>query len=202
MKKFTSFSAILMALVAFVGLAFTVNSGATLKVDTLNSNVQWTAYKVTGQHNGVVNIKSGALTYDEKGFFAGGSFEIDMTSIKCLDLQGETAGKLEGHLKSDDFFGVAKYPTAKFVITKVVPRGKPGEYKIIGNLTIKSTTKEIKFDALLQEAAGGKIVATGDIKIDRSDFDVRYGSGSFFEGLGDKTIYDEFDLKVKLTAVR
>ncbi len=191
-----------MALVAFVGLAFTVNSGATLKVDTLNSNVQWTGYKVTGQHNGVVNIKSGALTYDEKGFFAGGSFEIDMASLKCLDLQGETAGKLEGHLKSDDFFGVAKYPTAKFVITKVVPRGKPGEYKIIGNLTIKSTTKEIKFDALLQEAAGGKIVATGDIKIDRSDFDVRYGSGSFFEGLGDKTIYDEFDLKVKLTAVR
>ncbi len=202
MKKFTSFSAILMAFVAFAGLAFTVNSGATLKVDTLNSNVQWTAYKVTGQHNGVVNIKSGALTYDEKGFFAGGSFEIDMTSIKCLDLQGETAGKLEGHLKSDDFFGVAKYPTAKFVITKVIPRGKPGEYKVIGTLTIKSTTKEIKFDALLQEAEGGKIVATGDIKIDRSDFDVRYGSGSFFEGLGDKTIYDEFDLKVKLTAVR
>lgn len=202
MKKFKSFSAILMAFVAFAGLAFTVNSGATLKVDTLNSNVQWTGYKVTGQHNGVVNIKSGALTYDEKGFFAGGSFEIDMTSIKCLDLQGETAGKLEGHLKSDDFFGVAKYPTAKFVITKVTPRGKPGEYKITGNLTIKSTTKEVKFDALLQEAAGGKIVATGDIKIDRSDFDVRYGSGSFFEGLGDKTIYDEFDLKVKLTAVR
>lgn len=202
MKKFTSFSAILMAFVAFAGLAFTVNSGATLKVDTLNSNVQWTAYKVTGQHNGVVNIKSGALTYDEKGFFAGGSFEIDMTSIKCLDLQGETAGKLEGHLKSDDFFGIAKFPTAKFVITKVIPRGKPGEYKVIGNLTIKSTTKEIKFDALLQEAEGGKIVATGDIKIDRSDFDVRYGSGSFFEGLGDKTIYDEFDLKVKLTAVR
>lgn len=202
MKKFTSFSAILMAFVAFAGLAFTVNSGATLKVDTLNSNVQWTGYKVTGQHNGVVNIKSGALTYDEKGFFAGGSFEIDMTSIKCLDLQGETAGKLEGHLKSDDFFGIAKFPTAKFVITKVIPRGKPGEYKIIGNLTIKSTTKEVKFDALLQEAEGGKIVATGDIKIDRSDFDVRYGSGSFFEGLGDKTIYDEFDLKVKLTAVR
>jgi polyisoprenoid-binding protein YceI len=164
--------------------------------------VQWTGYKVTGQHNGVVGIKSGSLTYNEKGFFSGGSFDIDMTSIKCLDLQGEMAGKLEGHLKSDDFFGTAKFPTAKFVITKVAPRGKPGEYKITGNLTIKETTKEVKFDALLTEAEGGKVVATGDIKIDRTDFDVKYGSGSFFDGLGDKTIYDEFDLKVKLTATR
>ncbi len=202
MKKFTSFSAILLAMIAFAGLAFTVKPGASLKVDTLNSNVQWTGHKVTGQHNGVVNIKSGTLTYDDKGFFSGGSFDIDMTSLKCLDLQGDMAGKLEGHLKSDDFFGTATYPTSRFVITKVAPRGKPGEYKITGNLTIKSTTKEVKFDALLTEADGGKIVATGDIKIDRTDFDVRYGSGSFFDGLGDKTIYDEFDLKVKLTAVR
>ncbi|MBI1224166.1 MAG: YceI family protein [Bacteroidetes bacterium] len=202
MKKFTSFSAVLLAFIAFAGLAFTVKPGASLKVDTLNSNVQWTGYKVTGQHNGVVNIKSGVLNYDDKGFFSGGSFEIDMTSIKCLDLQGDMAGKLEGHLKSDDFFGTASFPTAKFVITKVAPKGKPGEYKVTGNLTIKSTTKEVKFDALLNEAEGGKIVATGDIKIDRTDFDVRYGSGSFFDGLGDKTIYDEFDLKFKLTAVR
>ena len=202
MKNFRTVLAILVAIVAFVGLSFTFKPSASLRVDTLNSNVQWTGYKVTGQHSGVVNIKSGSLLYDDKGFFSGGSFEMDMTTIKVLDIQGDMAGKLEGHLKSDDFFGSANHPTAKFVITKVVPRGKPGEYKIVGNLTIKSTTKEVKFDALLTEAAGGKIVATGDIKIDRSDFDVRYGSGSYFDGLGDKTIYDEFDLKVKLTAVR
>ncbi len=202
MKNSTSIMAIFATVVAFVAFSFTLKPGSTLKVDTLNSNVQWTGYKVTGQHNGVVNIKSGALLYDDKGFFSGGSFDIDMTSIKCLDLTGDMAGKLEGHLKSDDFFGSATHPTAKFVITKVIPRGKPGEYKVIGNLTIKTTTKEVKFDANLAEADGGKIIATGDIKIDRSDFDVRYGSGSFFDGLGDKTIYDEFDLKVKLTAVR
>ncbi len=202
MKSFKSVMAILVAVVAFVGLSFTFKPGALLQVDTLNSNVQWTGYKVTGQHNGVVNIKSGSLTYNDKGFFAGGSFEIDMTTIKCLDLQGEMAGKLEGHLKSDDFFGATNFPTAKYVITKVVPKGKPGEYKIIGNLTIKNSTKEVRFDATLKEEAGGKIVATGDIKLDRSEFDVRYGSGSFFDGLGDKTIYDEFDLKIKLTAVR
>lgn len=203
MKSTFSALAFLTMFVAFAGLSFTAfNAGTTMKVDTLNSSVQWTGYKVTGQHNGVVNIKSGSLTYNDKGFFAGGSFEIDMTTIKCLDLQGEMAGKLEGHLKSDDFFGTTNFPTAKYVITKVIPKGKPGEYKIIGNLTIKNSTKEVKFDANLKEEAGGKIVATGDIKLDRSEFDVRYGSGSFFDGLGDKTIYDEFDLKIKLTAVR
>ncbi len=203
MKSTFSAFAFMTLMVAFVGLSFTAfNAGTTMRVDTLNSSVQWTGYKVTGQHNGVVNIKSGALTYNEKGFFNGGTFEIDMTTIKCLDLQGDMAGKLEGHLKSDDFFGTANFPSAKYVITKVIPRGKPGEYKIVGNLTIKNTTKEVKFDANLKEEAGGKIVATGDIKLDRSEFDVRYGSGSFFDGLGDKTIYDEFDLKVKLTAVR
>lgn len=203
MKKSFTLCSALTLLVAFIGLSFTAfRPGSTLKIDTLNSNVQWFAYKVTGQHNGVVNIKSGSLTYNDNGFFSGGSFEIDMSTIKATDIQGEMAGKLEGHLKSDDFFGVATYPTAKFVITKVAPRGKPGEYKITGNLTIKATTKEVKFDAVLKELAGGKIEATGDIKIDRTDFDIRYGSGSFFDGLGDKTIYDEFDLKVKLTAVR
>ena len=202
MKNLNSFFALFLVSATFIGLSFTLKPGATLRVDTLNSNVQWVGYKVTGQHSGVVNIKSGSLTYNDQGFFSGGAFDIDMTTLKCTDIQGETAGKLEGHLKSDDFFGVATYPTAKFVITKVASKGKPGEYKITGNLTIKQTTKEIEFDALLAEADGGKIVATGDIKIDRTDFDVRYGSGSFFDGLGDKTIYDEFDLKVKLTAVR
>lgn len=201
MKKSTFFFSALIALVAFTGLAFTVATGGKkiLTVVTADSNVQWTGYKVTGQHNGVVNLKSGTLEYNDQGFFAGGSFEIDMTTIKCLDLTGEPAGKLEGHLKSDDFFGVAKFPTAKFVATKVVSKGKPGEYKIIGNLTIKEKTKEIKFDAKLTEVSGG-VSAIADIKIDRSDFDIRYGSGSFFDGLGDKTIYDEFDLKVKLVA--
>ena len=204
MKNSTLFFAAILGLVAFTGFAFTVNAGmkSSLKVDTSNSNVQWTGYKVTGQHSGVVNLKSGNLEYNDQGFFSGGSFEIDMATIKCTDLTGDMAGKLEGHLKSDDFFGVTAFPTVKFVSTKVVSKGKPGEYKVTGNLTIKKTTKEIKFDAKLEEVAGGAISATADIRIDRTDYDVRYGSGSFFDGLGDKTIYDEFDLKVKLVAKR
>ena len=138
----------------------------------------------------------GNLAFDN-GVLTGGSFDIDMKTITCTDMTGEYADKLVGHLKSDDFFGVATYPTSKFVITKVVSRGKPGEYKIIGNLTIKNKTKEIKFDANVKES-GTTYVAEAAIKIDRTDFDVRYGSGSFFDSLGDKTIYDEFDLNVKV----
>ncbi|MBP9193392.1 MAG: YceI family protein, partial [Saprospiraceae bacterium] len=96
-------------------------------------------------------------------------------------------------LKSDDFFGVAQFPEAKLDITKVISRGKPGEYKVVAKITIKNMTKEVKFDAMV---ANGKATAT--IKLDRTDFDVRYGSGSFFDNLGDKTIYDEFDLTVSL----
>ena len=120
-----------------------------------------------------------------------------MNSIACTDLSGEYAGKLVGHLKSDDFFGVANYPTAKFVITKVVSRGTPGAYKVQGDLTIKGITQSIKFNADLKED-GTKTVAEAKITVDRSDYNIRYGSGSFFENLGDKTIYDDFDLEIKL----
>ena len=84
-------------------------------------------------------------------------------------------------------------------MTSVVSRGTPGSYKVIGDLTIKENTKEIKFTANVTQEAGSA-VATADITIDRSDFDVRYGSGSFFDNLGDKTIYDEFDLSLKLVS--
>jgi len=122
-----------------------------------------------------------------------------MNSITCTDLEGEYAGKLVGHLKSDDFFGVAKYPTAKFVITKAIPQDTKGNYKIVGNLTIKEKTNEVKFAAAVSES-NGTVNASGKITVDRSEYDVRFGSGSFFDGLGDKTIYDEFDLQVTLVA--
>lgn len=189
----------LMAFIVLIGMAFTNPQPASVSVDTSASYIVWKGYKVTGSHHGKVMIKNGELQFDEAGLLIGGGFEIDMASISCEDLQGEWADKLIGHLKSDDFFGVSKYPTAKFVITSVVSRGKPGEYKVTGDLTIKETTKEIKFNTVLNEV-DGKNVATADITIDRSEFDVRYGSGSFFDNLGDKTIYDEFELSVNLVA--
>ena len=203
MKKFNSILAMLLAVTALVGFSFTIvpNLAGSYSVNVEDSNVAWKGYKVTGEHAGTINVKSGELTFGENGELTGGKVVIDMTSIKCTDLQGEWAGKLEGHLKSGDFFGVENFPTAELVITKVAAKGTPGDYKITGNLTIKETTEEIRFYAHLEEN-GGTIAATADIKIDRTDFDVRYGSGSFFDNLGDKTIYDEFDLTVNLKAVK
>lgn len=167
------------------------------KVSIEESTVEWVGKKVTGQHNGVISLQGGRLEMED-GKLVGGIFTIDMTTITDTDLSGDSKGKLEGHLKSEDFFGVEKYPTSTFVITKAVPQG-PGKYKVIGNITIKEKTEEIQFTANVEEK-DGKILASADITIDRSKFDVRYGSGSFFDNLGDKTIYDNFDISVSLVA--
>ncbi|MCB0551512.1 MAG: YceI family protein [Phaeodactylibacter sp.] len=198
MKKVTVLSTLLVAL-ALVGMSFTNpidNEVKSLTVSVEKSNIVWNGYKVTGSHTGNVQLKSGNLDFDGDKL-VGGSFEIDMASITCNDLEGEWAQKLVGHLKSDDFFGVEKYPTAKFVITQVVSRGTPGDYKVVGDITIKGITKQIKFFTNVKND-GGQKVATAEVKVDRSDFNVRFGSGSFFDNLGDKTIYDEFDLKIEL----
>ena len=179
-------------------LVMAAKAPSTYNVDTQSSNIVWTGYKVTGKHTGTVKIKNGTLTSDN-GFLTGGSFEIDMNSIVDTDLEGEYAGKLVGHLKSDDFFGVNTYPTAKFVITKAIAQDTKGNYKVLGSLTLKGTTKDVKFFATFSEA-NGVANASGKITIDRSEYNVKYGSGSFFDGLGDKTIYDEFDLQVSLVA--
>lgn len=193
MKKYLLLS---LSLLAIVAMSFV--PPMSYNVDTAASYITWTGYKVTGKHTGVIKLKNGNLQMDN-GVLTGGSFEVDMNTMTCTDLEGEWAGKLLGHLKSDDFFGVAKFPTSKFVITRVIPQDSKGNYKIIGNLTIKETTKEQKFFATVT-ANGGVVTASGKLTIDRSEYNVRYGSGSFFDGLGDKTIYDEFDLQVNLTA--
>lgn len=192
-------SKLILTLLMFTGLTFSVSAGNpvkdALKVNTSASTVEWTAKKVTGKHNGTINIKEGAL-HMEKGELVGGSFVVDVTSIKVLDMQGNGAAKLEGHLKSDDFFGVEKYPTAKMVITSVKPLGD-GDYDVTGDLTIKEATHPVKFKANVV-SVGKSYKATANLTIDRSMYDVRYGSGKFFDNLGDNTIYDEFDLVVTL----
>ncbi len=166
--------------------------------DVTKSEINWKAYKVTGQHEGTVELQDGNLEFTD-GALSGGSFVVNMPTLVATDLEGEWKGKLEGHLKSEDFFAVDKYPTAKFVITKVAPKGTPGDYKVYGDLTIKGKTEPIDFYANVKEENGAK-VATAKLEIDRTKYDVRYGSGSFFSGLGDKTIYDEFDLDVMIVA--
>ena len=172
---------------AFVAMSFNDAEGESKQIDTEKSKVTWKGYKVTGSHEGTVDIKEGNLTFKD-GKLTGGSFVMDMASIVSTDLTGEYKGKLEGHLKSDDFFGVEKYPTATLVFTSVKSTGK-NSYQVKGDLTIKGKTEKVTFDLSVY---GSK--ATANLKIDRSKFDVRYGSPSFFDDLKDKAIYDEFDL--------
>lgn len=188
----------LLLLPLFALLVVSAQAQTNYSVNTGSSVVVWKGYKVTGSHTGTVKVKSGNVQFTN-GVLTAGSFEMDMNSVTDTDLEGEWAAKLVGHLKSDDFLGVATYPTASFVITRAIPQDSKGNYKIIGNLTIKGTTKEVKFFANATEA-NGAVNATGKMTIDRSEYNMRYGSGSFFDGLGDKTIYDEFDLQVTLVA--
>jgi len=121
-----------------------------------------------------------------------------MTSIEDHDLTGEYKQKLEGHLKSDDFFGVATFPTSSVAFTKVSPKGG-NLYDITADLTIKGITQKIQFQAKVLQA-GDQVLGEASLKVDRSKFDVRYGSPTFFGDIGDKAIADEFDLTVNIVA--
>jgi len=169
----------------------------TFKIDNQASKIEWIGKKVTGQHNGSIQLSEGSFVF-ENNQLKGGSFTVDMNSMVCLDLEGSGKQKLEGHLKSDDFFGTEKFPTATLEITKAVPQG-PGKYKVTGDLTIKGKTKIVKFNADFKQT-DDKLTGTSKITIDRSEYDIKYGSGSFFDNLGDKTIYDDFELIVKVVA--
>ena len=172
---------------------FLLNAGAQNKLtaDTTKSKLLWLGEKVTGQHTGSINLKSGWLTWQDNKIVSG-EFNIDMASLK----ETENNGKLLGHLKSDDFFGVNKYPEAKLVLTGSTPFDK-GSGVVNGTLTIKESTNPIEFKATMQKKDEGTWFFA-NITIDRTKYNIRYGSGSFFDNLGDKTIYDEFKLKVNL----
>jgi len=170
----------------------------TYKVDTQKSVLNWDGKKVTGQHNGTVKFNEGTLTVDGTKL-TGGMFEFDMNSITSLDLTdaGYNA-KFIGHMKSEDFFNTTKYPTSKFVITKVTPKGG-NNYDITGNMTIKNLTNPVTFPATVT-VAGNTITAEGKAVLDRTKYDIRYGSKSFFENIGDKAIYDDFTINLKTVA--
>jgi len=162
------------------------------KVNTETSSVEWIGKKITGQHNGTIKLQSGELAMTD-GVLSGGSFVIDMSSIAVTDLSGGGAEKLKGHLMSDDFFSTEAHPTATLVITEVNKAGLRDELMVKGDLTIKGITKPISFPVLMD---GDK--ATADILVDRTNYDIKYGSGSFFDNLGDKAIDNDFSLKVNL----
>lgn len=164
-----------------------------VKVNTEASTISWKGSKIVGNsHTGTIALKSGVLDV-AKGKLKGGSFSIDMTTLNSGD-----SDRLVGHLKSDDFFGVEAFPTADMIITNV-SAGKDGAYQVTGDFTIKGKTESITFPATLKETDNG-YEASASITVDRSKFEVRYGSNSFFDNLGDKAIDNNFTLEVMLVA--
>lgn len=176
-------------LVAFSTATFTAQ---TKKVNVEKSKISWVGKKVTGQHEGTVNLKDGNLVFKGKKLI-GGKFTVDMNSISATDLTADQGkAKLDGHLKSPDFFGTEKYPTATLVFKKI-SNEKKGVYTVTADLTIKETTNPITFDVTVDQNT-----ASTKFSVDRTKFDIKYGSGSFFDNLGDKAISDKFDVTVLL----
>ena len=183
----------------FAFLAFIIPPPASkFKVDTKASTLTWLGKKVTGQHTGTIGISSGELIGEGKSIKEG-SFEIDVNSLTVTDIADpDSNAKLVGHLKADDFFGVSKFPKATFVISSISPKSG-NDYTVKGKLTIKGKTNDIEFPATITND-GKKVTANAKIVVDRTKFDIRYGSKTFFENIGDKAISDEFELTLKLVA--
>ena len=182
--------------------------GKAYTVDVANSTIMWEGVKVTGKHNGTINVSEGSVAFD-KGTLSGGSFVIDMNSLKDLDMPENKRANLENHLKGTaegketDFFNTPVYPTAKFEITKATKlmNNEDANYVVSGNLTLKDMTKEISFRAQVDEAEGGVNVSTPAFTINRTDWGIKFRSAKFIEGLGDKAIKDEIGLQIKLRAM-
>ncbi len=182
-------------------------TGVDYTVNTATSSIMWEGAKVTGTHNGTVNISEGTVAVED-GVVTGGSFTMDMTSIDVKDLEGEWKQKLETHLKGtgeegvDDFFNVKQYPTATFEITKLTALSNDTEasHLVYGNLTMKNVSKEVGFKAKVDIMDGKVTVTSPQFTIDRTQWGIKFRSSSFFDDLKDNAINNEIGLKVQLEA--
>jgi polyisoprenoid-binding protein YceI len=164
----------------------------SMNMDVTKSSLRWEAGKVVGDpHYGAIQLIEGVLEVSNNEI-ASGSFTIDMTTITNEDLGAEYGGKLIGHLNSDDFFSVSSHPQAQLVLLGSTPFEK-GKATVQAELTIKGHAESIEFEVVRKKNA-----FDATLNVDRSKFDVRYGSPSFFNDLGDKAIKDVFTLAVHL----
>lgn len=172
-------------------------------VDPAASTIEWVGKKPTGQHSGTIALANGSVMTKE-GTIESGSFTIDMNSITVTDLEGDDKAGLEGHLKGlgegaeDHFFNVAKFPTAAFEVTGISE--KEGKTHLEGNLTIKGISKNISFPVTTAMEGDQMTLNTEVFTINRTQWNVNYGSKSIFSDLGDKFINDDIELKISLTA--
>ncbi len=172
-------------------------------INVEESQILWKGEKPTGSHNGTIKLASGTLAVAE-GVIEAGNFAIDMNSITCLDLDGDLKEKLEAHLKGTvegkegHFFNVTKYPEAVFELTGISE--KEGKAMVSGNLTIKGKTNAIEFPAAVSVEENALKLQSEPFEIDRTKWDVNYGSRTIFGDLGDKFINDDIELTVSLVA--
>ena len=179
-------------------IVFPLSAQKKLPADPTATQITWTGKKLGKEHIGTIGLKEGYIKI-EKNAITGGEFLVDMTTIRNTDIQDEKMnGMLVGHLKSEDFFGVEKYPASKLTLTGS-SNFVNGTATVKGIMTIKQSTHPVEF-TVKENAAGGVKTYTAVITVDRSLYDVRYGSGKFFTDLGDKAISDEFTLAVTLVA--
>ena len=161
-------------------------------IETAQSQITWTGREVsTSSHYGTLDFVSGNFEISN-GEIVNGEFIVDMTSINNQDMEGDSKARLEGHLKSDDFFSVESYPTAAISInsSELISDGK---WNVSADLSIKGFTHPVNFEMISSEDGW-----SANLVFDRSKYDVRFRSGSFFENLGDKLIYDDIELSINL----
>jgi polyisoprenoid-binding protein YceI len=190
------------AILPFILLIFVSYSAIAQDNFTANSDsstIYWKGFKPTGEHNGTIAIEQGNFTV-ANGEITGGEFIIDMNSIVNLDLEagGTYNTKLVNHLKSDDFFDTAVYPTAVFKITGTEKKGN--QTLIKGDLTLKDKTNPVSFLADVNLNGNNLNVKSETFKVDRSKWNVRYGSKSFFDDLADKFIEDMMEISFNVNA--
>ncbi len=191
----------IIALFILLQFTFAAAWSQTYTVDASKSTLNWKAEKITGFHEGTIDLKSGSFKV-EKDKITSGSFAVNMSTIVDTDLtDAEYNKKLIGHLKSPDFFDVAKFAEAVFTITKPVDVSK-AVTEVHGNLTIKGISKPLTFKIVVKKDGNSYVFNANSIVVDRTIYNIKYGSGTFFSDLGDKVIYDEFTLKLKLVAVQ
>ena len=165
---------------------------ATYNIVQDESSLMWTGREVsTSSHYGTINFTSGQFEIAD-GLISQGEFLVDMTSITVQDLTGGSKERLEGHLRSDDFFSVESFPTAHLYISssEVISNGK---WMVNGFLTIKDISHPVLFEMVNTEDGWN-----ANLVFDRSKYNVKFRSGTFFENLGDKLIYDDIELKINL----
>lgn len=168
-------------------------AGTLYTVDPAQSQLVWVGTKVTGRHTGTVDVKSGSIIVDNSTV-VGGNFVLDLTTINTTDLEGESKENLDGHLKNEDFFNVEQYPEATFQITEVKAGSTDNELVISGNLTIKDQTKNISFDANVEELTETTVKAVANFNILREEWGVNYS------GKEDDLISKEINFDITLVA--